>query len=105
LGYLFLENLQFFVQDATKHDIPALHGFMERAKSMYDENMTAYIRAVLRRSFGRPWVGALLEITGPSTSLTDYLAPDRTSSKPFKSNFELLRLKRSLPAHHTIRPP
>ena len=44
------------MQDAAKQDIAALHGFMERAKTMYDENMIAYIRAVLRKSFGRPWV-------------------------------------------------
>lgn len=54
------ENLHFYVQDAAKHDIAALNAFMERAQKMYDDNMTSYIRAVLRRSFGKPRVSVLL---------------------------------------------
>jgi hypothetical protein len=95
------ENLHFYVQDAAKQDIAALHGFMERAKTMYDENMTAYIRAVLRKSFGRPWVSWEWQNTVRPPMLTVRFTR-RTSSKPFRNSSGRPRLRKFRPVRRTI---
>lgn len=46
-----------FVGDITKLDLPVLNPYLEKAQRIYNENMNAYINAVLRRSFGKSMVG------------------------------------------------
>jgi hypothetical protein len=42
-----------FVEDVAHLGIPALGVFLERAKGLYEENMSTYVKMILRRSFGR----------------------------------------------------
>ena len=51
-----LENMHVFVADITKLGLAVLNPYLEKAQSIYDENMNAYINAVLRRSFGKSMV-------------------------------------------------
>jgi hypothetical protein len=43
-----LENMHVFVADITKLGLAVLNPYLEKAQSIYDENMNAYINAVLR---------------------------------------------------------
>ena len=47
------ENMQHLVDDLTQLNITALGVFLERAKGLYEENMGAYVKTLMRRSFGR----------------------------------------------------
>lgn len=51
-----LENMHAFVADITKLGLPVLNPYLEKAQKIYDENMNAYINAILRRSFGKSMV-------------------------------------------------
>ena len=48
-----VENMRHFVDDLSAINRPALAVFLDRAQGIYDENMSQYIRLMLRRSFGR----------------------------------------------------
>ncbi|GHJ89203.1 hypothetical protein NliqN6_5605 [Naganishia liquefaciens] len=50
---IMIENMHVFVADITKLGLAVLNPYLEKAQSIYDENMNAYINAVLRRSFGK----------------------------------------------------
>lgn len=45
--------MRHFVDDLSAINRPALAVFLDRAQGIYDENMSQYIRLMLRRSFGR----------------------------------------------------
>jgi hypothetical protein len=45
--------MRHFVDDVSAINRPALAVFLDRAQGIYDENMSQYIRLMLRRSFGR----------------------------------------------------
>lgn len=48
--------MYFYVSDTAKQDVQVLASFQERAQRIYEENMVAYVKAVLRRSFGKQMV-------------------------------------------------
>lgn len=48
-----------FVGDITKLDLPVLNPYLERVQKLYNDNMDAYVNAVLRRSFGKSMVSSL----------------------------------------------
>jgi hypothetical protein len=52
--------MRHFVDDLSAINRPALAVFLDRAQGIYDENMSQYIRLMLRRSFGRLIVRLLL---------------------------------------------
>lgn len=45
-----------FVGDISKLELPVLNPYLEKAQTLYNENMNAYISAILRRSFGKAMV-------------------------------------------------
>lgn len=47
------ENLHYFIEDVSQIKSTAMAGFLQRAKSLYEENMSMYIRLMLRRTFAR----------------------------------------------------
>ncbi len=49
-----------FIEDVSHLSAPALGVFLERAKGLYDENMSTYVKLMLRKSFGRMIVRRLL---------------------------------------------
>jgi hypothetical protein len=50
--------MHFYVADTAKQDmkVKVLASFKERAERLYQENLVAYVKAVLRRSFAKPMV-------------------------------------------------
>ena len=47
------ENMHHFVEDIGQLNNPALAVYLERARGMYDDNMSTYVKMMLRRNFGR----------------------------------------------------
>jgi hypothetical protein len=54
-GYqlIILENMYIFIEDVSQLNIPVLAVFLERARGLYEENLSTYVKMILRRSFGR----------------------------------------------------
>jgi hypothetical protein len=47
------ENMHHFIDDVGHLEVTALGVFLERARGMYDDNLSGYLKVMLRRSFGR----------------------------------------------------
>lgn len=80
------ENMHAFVGDITKLDLPVLNPYLERVQNLYNENMDAYVNAVLRRSFGKSMVSSL---TSAYANRLTYFAYDRTFSRAFSDSWRL----------------
>ena len=52
-----LENMHHFVSEIQSLDIGSVSSFLVQAESIYDENLAAYVRLVLRRPFLKILVG------------------------------------------------
>ncbi|GMK58498.1 hypothetical protein CspeluHIS016_0505300 [Cutaneotrichosporon spelunceum] len=50
---VMIENLHSFVDEVAQVNAAALAMFVQRARGLYDENMKAYIKMMLRRGFSR----------------------------------------------------
>ncbi|KIR55087.1 exocyst protein [Cryptococcus gattii Ru294] len=50
---IMIENLHYFIEDVSQIKSTAMAGFLQRAKSLYEENMSMYIKLMLRRTFAR----------------------------------------------------
>ncbi|WVQ80381.1 hypothetical protein IAT38_002486 [Cryptococcus sp. DSM 104549] len=50
---IMIENMHQFIEDVEKMNTPVLGLFLQRAKGLYDDNLTPYIKMILRRSFAR----------------------------------------------------
>jgi hypothetical protein len=45
--------MHHFLEDLRRIDVPALGVFLERARGLYEDNMSSYTKMLIRRSFGR----------------------------------------------------
>jgi len=50
---LSAENMHHFVAEISSTDADALTPFARRAETIYEENLSAYIKIVFRRPFGK----------------------------------------------------
>lgn len=49
----FLENMHYFIQEVAQQELGAMQGFLRRAQAIYDDNLSAYVKIVLRRPMGK----------------------------------------------------
>ena len=56
----YSENMHHFIGEISQLRINASRTFKKRAQSIYDDNLSAYVRLVLRRPFSRIIVGFCL---------------------------------------------
>lgn len=68
---IMIENMHHFVAEASSLGIDSISAFLKQAESMYDENLGAYVKIVIRRHFTKiidyfEAVERLLKITSPS---------------------------------------
>ncbi|KAF8330358.1 exocyst complex component Sec3-domain-containing protein [Cantharellus anzutake] len=68
---ILIENMHYFVAEISQQELGAVQGFLRRAEAIYDENLSAYVKLVLRRSMGKildyfEGVERLLTTTAPS---------------------------------------
>jgi len=55
----FLENMHHFVTEIQSLDIGSVSSFLVPAEGIYDENLAAYVKLVLRRPFLKILVGGI----------------------------------------------
>ena len=49
----YTENMSYFVTEVSELDVASLNAASRKAEAIYDENLSSYIRVLLRRSFGK----------------------------------------------------
>lgn len=54
------ENMHHFVAEITQSELGSVAGFLKRAEIIYEENLSAYVRLVIRRPFGKIIVSSIL---------------------------------------------
>ncbi|KAH9944208.1 exocyst complex component Sec3-domain-containing protein [Epithele typhae] len=75
---IIIENMHFFVAEVSQIEIGTVAAFLKRAEAIYEENLQAYVKIVLRRPFSKiieyfEGVERLLKTTAPTE---DYNAKD-----------------------------
>ncbi|WVQ93808.1 hypothetical protein IAU59_000886 [Kwoniella sp. CBS 9459] len=50
---IMIENMHQFVEDVSQLNSPALGVYLTRAKGLYEDNLSTYVKLLLRRSFAR----------------------------------------------------
>ncbi|KAJ7169718.1 exocyst complex component sec3 subunit [Mycena filopes] len=73
---ILIENMHHFVAETSQIEIGSVTVFLRRAEGIYDENLGAYVKIVLRRPFGKlidyfEGVERLLKTTAPSEVSTN----------------------------------
>ncbi|KAK7064364.1 Sec3-PIP2-bind domain-containing protein [Favolaschia claudopus] len=73
---ILIENMHHFVAETSQIEIGSVTAFLRRAEGIYDENLSAYVKIVLRRPFGKlmdyfDGVERLLKNTAPSEVSTN----------------------------------
>ncbi|KAH7885936.1 exocyst complex component Sec3-domain-containing protein [Phlebopus sp. FC_14] len=68
---LLVENMHYFVAEISQLELGSVIGFLRQAESIYNENLAAYVRIVLRRPFAKlieffDGLERLLKTTAPS---------------------------------------
>lgn len=54
------ENMQHFIAEVAQSNVNAVRVFRKRAEGIYDENLNAYVKIVLRRPFAKIIVSRFL---------------------------------------------
>lgn len=49
----FIENMHHFVAETSQMEIGSVAGFVKKAEGIYDENLGAYVKIILRRPFAK----------------------------------------------------
>ncbi|TBU49952.1 exocyst complex component Sec3-domain-containing protein [Dichomitus squalens] len=68
---ILIENMHYFVAEVSQIEIGTVAVFLKRAEAIYEENLNAYVKIVLRRPFAKiieyfEGVERLLKTTAPS---------------------------------------
>jgi len=68
---ILIENMHYFVAEIRQQEIGSVNVFSSRAEAVYEENLSAYVKTVLRRPFSKiidyfDGVEQLLKTTAPS---------------------------------------
>ncbi|KIJ46415.1 hypothetical protein M422DRAFT_140811, partial [Sphaerobolus stellatus SS14] len=66
-----IENMRYFISEISQQQVAAVKTFVQPAQAMYDENLNAYVKLMLRRSMAKlldyfDGVERLLKTTAPS---------------------------------------
>lgn len=60
-----VENMHYFVAEIRQQEIGSVITFSRRAENLYDENLNAYVKIVLRRPFYKIIVSCLFFLSSP----------------------------------------
>ncbi|KZT75048.1 hypothetical protein DAEQUDRAFT_659540 [Daedalea quercina L-15889] len=68
---ILIENMHYFVAEVSQLQLGSVAAFLKRAETIYDENLNAYVKIVLRRPFFKlidyfEGIERLLKTTAPS---------------------------------------
>lgn len=45
--------MHYFIQEVAQQELGAMQSFLRRAQAIYDDNLNAYVKIVLRRPMGK----------------------------------------------------
>ncbi|KAG7450696.1 uncharacterized protein BT62DRAFT_927969 [Guyanagaster necrorhizus] len=73
---ILIENMHHFVAEISQMELGSVAGFLRKAEAIYDENLGAYVKIILRRPFAKiidyfEGVERLLKTTAPSEIATN----------------------------------
>ncbi|KAE9408272.1 hypothetical protein BT96DRAFT_914199 [Gymnopus androsaceus JB14] len=73
---ILIENMHHFVAETSQMEIGSVSVFVKKAEAIYDENLSAYVKIILRRPFAKiidyfEGVERLLKTTAPSEVSTN----------------------------------
>ncbi|KAF8832200.1 hypothetical protein HHX47_DHR1001902 [Lentinula edodes] len=73
---ILIENMHHFVAETSQMEIGSVASFVRKAEAIYDENLNAYVKIILRRPFAKiidyfEGVERLLKTTAPSEISTN----------------------------------
>ncbi|KAH8119946.1 exocyst complex component Sec3-domain-containing protein [Phellopilus nigrolimitatus] len=68
---ILIENMHHFIAEMSQSNINAVNAFKKRAEAIYDENLSAYVKIVMRRSFSKiidyfEGIDRMLKTTAPT---------------------------------------
>ncbi|KAG2159680.1 exocyst complex component Sec3-domain-containing protein [Suillus bovinus] len=89
---LLVENMHYFVAEMSQLDVGSVSGFLKQAEAIYNENLNAYVRIVLRRPFAKitdyfDGIERLLTTTAP-TEVSKNSNYNRSSLKKVVKEFD-----------------
>jgi len=64
------ENMHHFVAEIRQQEVGSVKAFSKRAESLYDENLSAYVKIVLRRPFAKIMVRSVAVFRSYTRSTT-----------------------------------
>ncbi|KXN85680.1 Exocyst complex component 1 [Leucoagaricus sp. SymC.cos] len=50
---VLIENMHYFVSETARMEVGSVSGFTKKARGIYDENLSAYVKIIFRRPFGK----------------------------------------------------
>jgi hypothetical protein len=74
-----VENMHHFIAEISQQELGAMQGFLRRAQIIYDDNLSAYVKLVMRRPMGKILVCGVLNITSISRVLGEAGSADSVS--------------------------
>lgn len=48
--------MHYFIAEVAQQELGAMQGFLRRAQTIYDDNLGAYVKLVMRRPMGKAMV-------------------------------------------------
>lgn len=89
---LLVENMHYFVAEMSQLDVGSVSGFSKQAEAIYNENLNAYLKIVLRRPFAKiidyfDGIERLLTTTAP-TEVSKNNNYNRSSLKKVVKEFD-----------------
>ncbi|CCA67704.1 related to Exocyst complex component Sec3 [Serendipita indica DSM 11827] len=88
---ILIENMHSFINDLSQQSLGSIAGFTRRAEVIYDENLSAYVRLVLRRPFQK-----LMDFVDGAEKLLKTMSPTDVGSN---SSYNKSQLKKLIKDH------
>lgn len=100
--------MQTYAREVSKRDLPVLASYQQRAQAIYDENLSAYVKAVLRRSFGKQMdffdsIRRQLDSSARPSSTSGRIAPSDIPTQPQFSRSALKRITKDAGSPKDLR--
>ncbi|KAI0249489.1 exocyst complex component Sec3-domain-containing protein [Lactifluus subvellereus] len=98
---ILIENMHYFVAEIRKQEIGSVNVFSTRAEAVYEENLNAYVKIVLRRPFSKiidyfDGVEQLLKTTAPSEVSGSSSSYSRSALKKVVKEFDSKDVRKHL---------
>ncbi|KAI0068299.1 exocyst complex component sec3 subunit [Artomyces pyxidatus] len=99
---ILIENMHYFVAEIRQQEIGSVNVFSKRAESVYDENLNAYVKIVLRRPFAKiidyfDGVERLLKTTAP-TEVANNSSYSRSALKKIIKEYDAKDVRKHIDA-------